>query len=66
MDDGVEVAPAVMTPDQAARYLATTERHVRNMMDKRKIPFVKVGLLRRLRREDLDDWIARSSKAAQG
>lgn len=58
------VAPAVMTPEQAAIYLATSDRHVRNMMDKKQIPYVKVGAFRRLRRDDLDAWLARSVKNA--
>ena len=58
------VTPAVLTTEQAAEYLATTVKHIRNMMDRRQIPYVKVGAFRRLRREDLDAWLARSVKAA--
>jgi excisionase family DNA binding protein len=42
----------------AAELLGTTERHVRELVYKRAIPFVKVGGALRFDLTDLDAWIA--------
>ena len=60
----VEVAPVLLTPEQAAAYLATTEKHIRTMCNTRSIPYVLVGRRRRLRKADLDLWIERNVKGA--
>ena len=54
--------PEVMTPDQAAIYLGITTSSMKKRLDRRQIPFVKVGRLRRLRKTDLDSWLERNAK----
>lgn len=43
-------------PD-AAHYLGTTERHVRELVYRRQIPHFKVGRLVRFAPDDLDAWL---------
>lgn len=50
--------PSLVDVEGAATYLGTTVRHVRNMVYRRVIPYVKVGALVRFRLVDLDAWIA--------
>jgi excisionase family DNA binding protein len=48
--------PPIDTAD-AARYLGTTERHVRRLVQERRIPFFKVGWKVRFSPDDLDEWL---------
>lgn len=41
----------------AAKYLATTERHIADLWDKRHIPAIKVGRKLRFHKNDLDRYI---------
>lgn len=41
----------------AAKYLSTTERHIRDMWNKRQIPAIKVGRKLRFHKDDLDAYI---------
>jgi excisionase family DNA binding protein len=47
-----------LTVEQAAEYLNITDHFVRRLIRERRIPFVKVGRLVRLRRTDIDDYLA--------
>ncbi len=47
-----------LTVEQAAAYLNITDHFVRRLIRERRIPFVKVGRLVRLRRSDIDDYLA--------
>ncbi len=40
-----------------AEYLGTTERHVRELVYKRNVPYHKVGRLLRFDLDDLDAWM---------
>jgi excisionase family DNA binding protein len=60
----VQVTPAVLTPEQAAVYLNTSERHILSMVRTRTIPYTMVGKRRRFRKVDLDLWIERNVKGA--
>ena len=60
----VAVARVLFDVPSTAAYLDTTERHVRNMVYNRRIPFVKVGALLRFRQADLDGWIAANTTPA--
>lgn len=51
------VAAVLLNVPDAATYLGTNERHVRNLVYRRQIPYVKVGALVRFRLADLDAWI---------
>lgn len=48
----------LLTVEQAADYLNITEHFVRRLIRERRIPFLKVGRLVRLRRTDIDDYLA--------
>ncbi len=47
-----------LTVEQAADYLNITEHFVRRLIRERRIPFLKVGRLVRLRRTDIDEYLA--------
>ena len=47
-----------LTVEQAADYLNITEHFVRRLIRERRIPFLKVGRLVRLRRAEIDDYLA--------
>lgn len=44
----------LLTLDQAAEYLNVTGHFVRRLTYERRLPFVKIGRLVRIRRKDLD------------
>lgn len=50
--------------EAAAQRLGTTERHVRELVYRRRIPFVKVGRLVRFEVTDIDAWIAENRRPA--
>lgn len=60
-----QIARVLFDIPSTAAYLDTTERHVRNLVYRRAIPFVKVGALVRFKQSDLDRWIAANTTAAQ-
>lgn len=43
--------------NQAAAYLSCTERHLRELIYRREVPYLKVGRLVRFRRSELDQWL---------
>jgi excisionase family DNA binding protein len=47
----------LFTRSEAASYLNTSERHVRELWSKRRISAVRVGGLIRFTKEDLDQFI---------
>lgn len=47
----------LLTVGQAADYLNITEHFARRLIRERRIPFVKVGRLVRLRRTDIDAYL---------
>lgn len=42
---------------EVARRLGTSERHVRRLVDERRIPFVKVGRFIRFDEHDVEHWL---------
>lgn len=48
----------LLTVEQAADYLNITEHFVRRLIRERRIPFLKVGRLVRLRRTDIEAYLA--------
>ena len=54
----VSSSGAFLTVEQAADYLNITEHFVRRLIRERRIPFLKVGRLVRLRRTDIDEYLA--------
>ena len=47
-----------LTVEQAADYLNITEHVLRRLIRERRSPFLKVGRLVRLRRTDIDEYLA--------
>lgn len=62
----VAVAKALLSIPEAAQYLGTTERHMRNLVFRRAIPFVKVGAFVRFKVSDLEAWIEANTVPAGG
>lgn len=60
------IARAMLSVPDAATYLGTTERHVRNLVYRRAIPYVKVGALVRFRLAELDAWLEANTVPAGG
>ena len=54
----VSTSGDLLTVEQAADYLNITDHFVRRLIRERRIPFLKVGRLVRLRRIDLEDYLA--------
>lgn len=52
-----EIEPALLDYGDAAKYLATSERHIRRLWEYGQISGVKVGKLTRFRKADLDKYI---------
>jgi len=48
---------ALLDADAAAQRLNITPRHIRALVYRRQIPYVKVGRLVRFRAADLDAWV---------
>ena len=48
----------LLTVEQAADYLNITEHFVRRLIRERRIPFLKVGRLVRLRGTGIDEYLA--------
>jgi excisionase family DNA binding protein len=55
---------ALLEINGAATYLDDTVRHLRRLVDERRIPFVKVGGKIRFRIADLDTWLDESTVPA--
>jgi len=49
--------PALVRMDVVAKALGVTERHVRRLVDERRIPFVKVGYFIRFEPEEVTRWV---------
>lgn len=41
-----------------ASYLGTTDRHIRKLIQDRRVPYVKVGRLVRFREDEIERWLA--------
>lgn len=54
----------LLTLDQAADYLNVTGHFIRRLTHERRLPFVKVGRLVRIRRKDLEVFLDRQSVPA--
>ena len=48
---------ALLDGPAAAARLGSTERHLRHLITRREIPFVKDGRLNRFDPDDLDTWV---------
>lgn len=52
----------LLTVKQAAAQLAVSERTVYRLLDEKKIPRIKMGGCARIRQDDLDNYIERSTE----
>jgi excisionase family DNA binding protein len=53
----IETVPHLLTIDQLAEHLGITTRHVRRLVAKRRVPYVKVGWLVRFDRDEITAWL---------
>jgi excisionase family DNA binding protein len=58
--NGFNALPELMTMDQLAERLGVTRRHVRRLVDERRVPFVRVGRFIRFDPTEVADWLNRS------
>ena len=54
----------LLTISDAAKRLSTSERHLRELIYRRQIPFLRVGRLIRFDSSDLDTWVESRKVAA--
>lgn len=57
-------SPSLWDVDAVAAYLSTTPRHVRELVYRRTIPYLKVGRLVRFRRADIEAWLDSRARTA--
>ena len=58
--NGFDALPELMTMDQLADRLGVTHRHVRRLVDERRVPFLRVGRFIRFDPAEIADWLNRS------
>ena len=58
--NGLDALPELMTIDQLAERLGVTHRHVRRLVDERRVPFLRVGRFIRFDPGEIADWLNRS------
>lgn len=56
---------ALLDIKATADRLATSERHVRELIYRRDLPYIKVGRLVRIDTADLDAWLASQRQPAR-
>jgi len=54
---GPAVLPQLLTMDQLAERLGVTRRHVRRLVDERRVPFLRVGRFIRFDPAQIADWL---------
>jgi excisionase family DNA binding protein len=64
MGEPDSMAGGLLDKAGAARYLATTERHIEKLWSTRRISGIHVGRKVRFSRADLDDFVERSRSEA--
>jgi excisionase family DNA binding protein len=61
MTSSNNIQKLLLSTADVARYLGISERFAKNLIYSGSLPSLKVGRLRRVRRDDLDRWIDRQS-----
>lgn len=51
------VLPQLLTMDQLAERLGVTRRHVRRLVEERRVPFLRVGRFIRFDPAQIADWL---------
>ena len=54
---GPAVLPQLLTMDQLAERLGVTRRHVRRLVDERRVPFLRVGRFIRFDPVEIAEWL---------
>jgi excisionase family DNA binding protein len=49
--------PQLLTMDQLAEHLGVTPRHVRRLVDERRVPFLRVGRFIRFDPAEIGEWL---------
>jgi excisionase family DNA binding protein len=62
----VVTSEPLLDSKSAAARLGTTERHIRSLVERREIPFRKVGRLNRFVPAELDAWLEANKVEAVG
>jgi excisionase family DNA binding protein len=65
-DRPLDGRPTLFTLREAASYLGVTERRMRRAVERREVPFTKIGKLVRFRQADLDKFIEANLVPAKG
>ncbi|HET6873677.1 MAG TPA: helix-turn-helix domain-containing protein [Acidimicrobiales bacterium] len=52
-----DTLPRLLTIDQLAEHLGTSRRHIRRLVDERRIPFLKVGRFIRFDPDEVSQWL---------
>ena len=55
--NGFDGLPELMNMDQLAERLGVTRRHVRRLVDERRVPFLRVGRFIRFDPAEIADWL---------
>ena len=58
--NGFDALPELMTMDQLAERLGVTRRHVRRLVDERRVPVLRVGRFIRFDPVEIADWLNRN------
>jgi excisionase family DNA binding protein len=56
--DETSPSPVLLTRDDVARHLSTSDRHVRRLIEDGRIPSVRLGGLVRVRVDQLDEFVS--------
>lgn len=57
--------PRFLDGPQVCQLLAITPRHLRRLVEERRIPVTRVGRLLRYDRDEIERWIERNTRRAQ-
>lgn len=60
----ITTTPDLLSVPDSSEYLAVSERFIRRMVSEGRVPVVKLGKHVRIRRSDLDAYIAASTREA--
>lgn len=57
--------PRFLDGSQVCELLSITPRHLRRLVEERRIPVTRVGRLLRYERDEIERWIERNTRRAQ-
>jgi excisionase family DNA binding protein len=56
-DLDLKLRPRLWSMPEVAAHLSTTQRHVRRLVEEKRIPYLKVGHFLRFDPDELDHWL---------